>query len=218
MNASYEWLRDFVNFALTPEELRDLLTSRVATVDDIIRLRADLADVVVARVVEVERHPNSEHLWVTKVDAGSGEIRDVVCGAPNVTAGALYPFAPVGSTLPGGLKLEKRKIRGAISEGMLCSARELGLGADHEGIMALDIDVSPGTRFLDAMPVGDVRLVVDVLPNRPDLLSHEGLAREIAAATRTPLQTPVIRDSSVSVAPNGRSSFNVTVDDVAGCP
>ena len=116
MNASYEWLREFVHFSLTPEELRDLLTSRTATVDDVIRLRADLDEVVVARVVEVERHPNSDHLWVTKVDAGSGELRDVVCGAPNVTAGALYPFAPVGSTLPGGLKLEKRKIRGAVSE------------------------------------------------------------------------------------------------------
>jgi phenylalanyl-tRNA synthetase beta chain len=220
MNASYEWLRDFVHFSLTPEELRDLLTSRTATVEDIIRLRADLDDVVVARVVEVQRHPNSDHLWVTKVDAGSGELRDVVCGAPNVTAGALYPFAPVGSKLPGGLKLEKRKIRGAISEGMLCSAKELGLGTDHEGIMALDVDVSPGTKFLDAMPVGDVRLVVDVLPNRPDLLSHEGIAREIAAATRTPLQTPVIQKSSASVARSaaGRSGFAVTVDDAIGCP
>ncbi|MDP9177032.1 MAG: phenylalanine--tRNA ligase subunit beta [Gemmatimonadota bacterium] len=224
MNASYEWLRDFVHFALTPEELRDLLTSRVATVDDIIRLRADLDEIVVARVVEVERHPNADHLWVTKVDAGSGELRDVVCGAPNVAAGALYPFAPVGSTLPGGLKLEKRKIRGSVSEGMLCSASELGLGTDHEGIMALDVDVSPGTKFLDAMPVGDVRLAVDVLPNRPDLLSHEGLAREIAAATRIPLQTPVIRDSSEAVAgtqgerASVNASVNVSVEDVAGCP
>jgi phenylalanyl-tRNA synthetase beta chain len=220
MNASYEWLRDFVPFALSPEELRDLLTSRVATVDDIVRLRADLDEVVVARVVEVDRHPNSDHLWVTKVDAGSGELRDVVCGAPNVTAGALYPFAPVGSTLPGGLKLEKRKIRGSVSEGMLCSARELGLGSDHEGIMALDVDVSPGTKFLDAMPVGDVRLVVDVMPNRPDLLSHEGLAREIAAATRVPLQTPVIRDSSPATAGTSREAarVSVSVEDVVGCP
>ena len=221
MNASYEWLRDFVHFNLTPEELRDLLTSRTATVDDVVRLRADLDEVVVARVVEVDRHPNSDHLWVTKVDAGSGELRDVVCGAPNVTAGALYPFAPVGATLPGGLKLEKRKIRGAVSEGMLCSARELGLGTDHEGIMALDVDVTPGTKFLDAMPVGDVRLVVDVLPNRPDLLSHEGLAREIASATRAPLQTPIIRDSSDAGAAQSageRPSVSVKVEDVAGCP
>jgi len=106
-----------------------------------------------------------------------------VCGAQNVSADTLYPFAPVGATLPGGLKIEKRKIRGETSEGMLCSARELGLGQDHEGIMALSLTAEPGTRLLDVMPLGDTRLVIDVLPNRPDLLSHEGLAREIAAAT-----------------------------------
>src|SRR6266550_159858 len=119
MNASYEWLREFVPFGLTPEELRDLLTSRVATVDDLIRLRADLDAVVVARVVEAAAHPDSDHLWVTKVDAGKGALLDVVCGASNVEVGALYPFAAVGTTLPGGLKLEKKKIRGAVSEGML---------------------------------------------------------------------------------------------------
>src|SRR4029078_2356195 len=157
MNASYEWLRDFVSFALTPEELRDLLTSRVATVDDLIRLRADLDEIVVARVVAAQGHPHSDHLCATKVDAGRGELLDVVCGAPNVTAGALYPFAAVGTTLPGGLKLEKRKIRGAVSEGMLGSGRELGLGTDHEGILALDTVATPGTKFLDAIPVGDTR-------------------------------------------------------------
>src|SRR5512142_2191798 len=98
MNASYDWLRDFVHFDLTPEQLRDLLTSRAATVDDLERLRADLDEIVIGRVVEVARHPNSDHLWVTKVDAGRDELIDVVCGAPNVEAGRLYPFAPVGST------------------------------------------------------------------------------------------------------------------------
>ena len=102
MNASYEWLRTFVPFDLTPTELRDLLTSRCATVDDLVSLRDDLGDVVVGRVVEVKRHPNSDHLWLTKVDAGGGALREVVCGAPNVAADTLYPFAPVGSTLPGG--------------------------------------------------------------------------------------------------------------------
>ena len=181
MNASYEWLRAFVDFDLSPRELADLLTRRCATVDGIVPLREDLRDIVIARVVEAARHPNSDHLWVTKVDAG-GEILDVVCGAPVVTAGTLYPFAGVGSTLPGGLKIEKRKIRGETSNGMLCSARELLLGSDHAGIMALDIEAKPGTPFLDAMKVGDSRIIIDVLPNRPDLLSHEGLAREIAAA------------------------------------
>ncbi|HZE09927.1 MAG TPA: hypothetical protein VE110_14350, partial [Gemmatimonadaceae bacterium] len=131
MNASYEWLRAFVPFKLTPTELRDVLTSRCATVDELIAVREDLKDIVVARVVEAARHPNSDHLWVTKVDAGTGALIDVVCGAPNVAVDTLYPFAAVGSVLPGGVKIEKRKIRGETSEGMLCSAKELGLGQDH---------------------------------------------------------------------------------------
>src|SRR5438045_1016101 len=107
MNASYEWLRAFVDFDLPPRDLADLLTKRCATVDGIVQLREDLKDIVIAKVVEAGPHPNSDHLWVTKVDAG-GEILDVVCGAPVVTAGTLYPFAGVGTTLPGGIKIEKR--------------------------------------------------------------------------------------------------------------
>ena len=191
MNASYTWLRDFTDFALTPTQLRDVLTARAATVDDVVALRADLADIVVARVVEAAPHPDSDHLSVTKVDAGTGELLDVVCGAPNVKAGEKYPFAPVGATLPGGLKIERRKSRGQSSTGMLCSARELGLGSDHAGILALDTEAEPGTPFLEAYPAGDTRLVIDVLPNRPDLLSHEGVAREIAAYTGAPLRRPV---------------------------
>ena len=190
MNASYEWLREFTDFDLTPQQLRDMITSRAATVEELIALRADLVDVVVGLVVEAKPHPNSDHLWVTKVDAGADELLDVVCGAPNVQAGAKYPFAPAGSTLPGGLKLERRKIRGETSNGMLCSARELGLGVDHDGILALHTDAPPGTPFLSVYPAGDTRLVIDVLPNRPDLLSHEGLAREISAYTGNNLHMP----------------------------
>jgi phenylalanyl-tRNA synthetase beta chain len=220
MNASYQWLRDFVDIEMSPAELRDLLTMRCATVDDVVALRADLSDIVIGRVVEAGHHPDSDHLWITKVDAGRGVLHDVVCGAPNVVAGTLYPFAPVGSTLPGGLKIEKRKIRGAVSEGMLCSARELGLGSDHQGILALDVEASPGDRFLDAMPVGDTRLVIDVLPNRPDLLSHVGLAREIAAATGKQLHRPqhppaTLLRASTSAPPK---AIDVTVDDTDGCP
>ena len=144
LNASYEWLRTFVPFALTPAQLRDLLTSRCATVDDVVSLRDDLRDVVVARVLEVKRHPNSDHLWLTKVDAGGGTIRDVVCGAQNVTADTLYPFAPVGSTLPGGLKIEKRKIRGETSEGMLF---DLGYADQITPVLAVPERAVPnGTR------------------------------------------------------------------------
>jgi phenylalanyl-tRNA synthetase beta chain len=220
MNASYQWLRDFVDIDLSPTELRDLLTMRCATVDDVIALRADLSDIIIGKVIEAGRHPDSDHLWVTKVDAGKGTLHDVVCGAPNVVAGTLYPFAPVGATLPGGLRIEKRKIRGAVSEGMLCSARELGLGTDHQGILALDVAASPGDRFLDVIPVGDTRFVVDVLPNRPDLLSHEGLAREIAAATGNQLHRPQHPPAALVRAPQSEvpPQIEVTVDDVEGCP
>lgn len=190
MKASYRWLKAFVDFEQSPEALRDLITSRVATVDELVALRADLENIVVARVVEEGPHPDSDHLHVTKVDAGTGELLDVVCGAPNVTAGKLYPFAKSGTVMPNGLKIEKRKIRGQVSNGMICSSRELGLGDDHEGVMELSIDAAPGTPFLQAVPVGDTQIVIDVGANRPDLLSHLGIAREIAAITGRKLALP----------------------------
>ena len=199
MNASVAWLNAFVDSGKSAAALSDLLTAHVATVEELVPLRADLAAIVIGRVVEAKAHPDSDHLHVTRVDAGTGELLDVVCGAPNVMAGKLYPFAPTGTVMPGGLKIEKRKIRGQTSNGMLCSARELGLGQEHDGIMELDLDVAPGTPFLQAMPVGDARLVIDVLPNRPDLLSHEGIAREIAAVTGAELRLPDIGAASVTI-------------------
>src|SRR5512145_464159 len=190
MLISHDWLRALVPHGRSAEEVRDLLSAHVATVDRMERLREDLKDVVIGRVMQAGRHPNADTLWVTKVDDGSGQLLDVVCGAPVVTVGTLYPFARAGITLPGGIKLEKRKIRGETSNGMLCSARELGLGADHSGIMALDIDVAPGTPFLDAVDVADVRFDIDVLPNRPDLLSHRGMAREVGALTNIAVRVP----------------------------
>ena len=152
MNASYRWLKDFVPVDLAPEQLRDLLTARTATVEGLERLRADLAPIVVARVVEAWRHPNSDHLWVTKVDDGSGELLDVVCGAPNVEQNTLYPFARSGTVMPNGMKIERRKIRGEVSNGMLCSARELHLGEEGGGILELDVNAPPGTPLLSALP------------------------------------------------------------------
>jgi phenylalanyl-tRNA synthetase beta chain len=190
VNASVEWLNAFADSGKTAAELRDLITAHTATVEEVVALRADLAPIVVGKVVEEGPHPESDHLHLTKVDAGTGELLDVVCGAPNVQAGKLYPFAPTGTVMPGGLKIEKRKIRGRTSNGMLCSARELGLGQEHDGIMELDVDVAPGTPFLQAVPVGDSRLVIEVLPNRPDLLSHLGVAREIAAVSGGTMHLP----------------------------
>ena len=199
MNASVAWLNAFLRSPRSAVELRDLLTAHTATVEELIPLRDDLAQIVVARVVEEAAHPDSDHLHITKVDDGSGTLLDVVCGAPNVAAGKLYPFARTGTVLPGGLRIEKRKIRGQTSNGMLCSARELGLGEEHNGILELDVDVTPGTPFLRAVSVGDTRLVVDVLPNRPDLLSHLGLAREVAALTGEELTLPDVGGTQAAI-------------------
>ena len=217
MNVSYEWLRAFVPFDESAPELRALITAHVATVDELVALREDLAPFVIARVVEEAPHPDSDHLHVTKVDAGTGTLLDVVCGAPNVTAGKMYPFAPTGTVMPGGLKIQKRKIRGAISDGMLCSARELGLGQEQDGILELDIDVPPGTPLLSALPIGDMRLVVDVGANRPDLLSHIGMAREIAALTGKPFALPAIEnlDGPVPRPMVGETSGNAADVNVA---
>ena len=183
MNISYNWLKDFVDFDLPPGRLAELITSRAATVDGVEPLRQDLRQFVVARVVECAPHPDSDHLSVTRVDAGTGELLDVVCGAPNVRAGKLYPFAKTGTKMAAGFTIERRKIRGAVSNGMLCSAREIGLGDEQDGILELDVDVPPGTPLLDALPsVSDSQIIVDVGANRPDLLSHLGVAREVAAA------------------------------------
>lgn len=234
MNASLRWLNDFLEREASAHEVRDVLTARAATVESITPVRADLAEIVVGRVVEAVRHPDAEKLWLTKVDAGSGALLQVVCGAPHVEVGTSYPFAPVGATLPGGVTIEKRKIRGELSSGMLCSARELGLGADHTGILALETQAAPGTSFLDATGVGDVRFEIDVLPNRPDLLSHEGLAREIAAALGTTMQRWTPPDTPDDANRNGISGavpaakeveregttdgVRVRIQDVDGCP
>jgi phenylalanyl-tRNA synthetase beta chain len=225
MLASHAWLKAFVPHGRTVDETRALLSAHVATVDAVESMRADLAPIVVARVLAVAPHPDSDHLWLTKVDDGTGAPLEVVCGAPNVAPNTLYPFARTGTVMPGGLKIEKRKIRGVVSNGMLCSARELGLGADQSGILALSVDCAPGTPFLDALPVGDARFEIDVLPNRPDLLCHVGLARELSALTGVPLQTPTeLAALSLPAAPataereGNTGGVTVRIEDAEGCP
>ena len=224
MKISHEWLRAFVPHALAPEEVGELLSRHVVSLEGLERTRADLAPIVVARVVESRKIPDTK-LSFNLVDDGSGTPVEVVCGAPNVAVGTRYPFARVGTVMPGGLKIEARKIRGMTSHGMLCSARELGLGDDAEGILALAVAAAPGTALLDALPLGDAVLDLDVLPNRPDLLSHVGVARELAAITKRPMATPAelralprapkaVRGAAAAQAKGVR----VKVEDRAGCP
>src|SRR3954464_9788476 len=226
MNVSRRWLEDFLRRPLEPKDLAERLTMLGAPVDGVQPLHTDLSDIVVAVVEEVRQHPNADRLRVCAVNGGNGEPLSVVCGAANVTAGRKYPLAPVGATLPGGLKIEARKLRGETSEGMLCSARELGLGQDGDGIWELDTEAVPGTRLLDALPLSDHRLVVDVGPNRPDLLGHKGIARELSAAYGTPFRLPPIPGLIATDVPPARrmgtaadvGGVHAAIEDLDGCP
>jgi phenylalanyl-tRNA synthetase beta chain len=226
VNVSRRWLEAFLRRPLDPEDVARRLAALGAAVDAVEPLHPGLDQVVVALVREVRPHPNADRLRLCDVDDGSGTLRHVVCGAPNVTAGRRYPFAPVGSTLPGGLTLEKRKIRGETSEGMLCSARELGLGQEHDGILELATEAAPGTPFLQAVPVADERLIVDVTPNRPDLLGHKGVARELAFSFGTTFRLPAVPGSAGpdmpspvrSAAEGLTGGVRVAIEDAEGCP
>lgn len=227
MIVSHEWIKQFVPHTLSAAEVGELLSRHCVTLDGMERLGAELTPFVIAQVVEAGRHPDSDHLWVTKVDDGSGALLDVVCGAPNVVAGNKYPFARTGTVMPGGLKIEKRKIRGQTSNGMLCSPRELGLGQEHDGIMTLDTTAVPGTPLLDVLSIADTRLDLDVLPNRPDLLSHRGVAREVAAVTGVPCRVLPADDIAATATASHRvrhaqtashGGISVRVDDAQSCP
>ena len=217
MNLSRRWLEALLDRPLDARETADRLSNLCAPVDGIVPLHHDLGDVVVARVLDVKKHPDADRLSLCQVDAGGGAPVEVVCGAPNVTAGKTYPYAPVGATLPGGLKLERRKIRGVVSNGMLCSAKELGLGQDHAGILELDTAAAPGTRFLDALPVADEQIILDVGANRPDLLCHRGVARELAAVDGGRVKLPAVPGATgagLNLATPRRAAREGTVDGV----
>ncbi len=224
MNVSLGWLSELLGRELDASEVSHRLAMLGAPVEAIDELNQDLDDVIVGVVEKTERHPNADRLTLCHVNDGKA-VHQVVCGAPNVREGAKYPYAAAGATLPGGLKLSARKIRGVVSNGMLCSALELGLGTDGDGIMELLTDAEPGTHLLDAMPLSDTRLDVEVTANRPDLLGHRGVARDLGAVYGVPVKLPAIRNAP----PEGPASRQVTgsgtvggvevsVEDVEGCP
>lgn len=194
MKISRNWLEEFLRRPLDAKDVAARLTLLGAPVDAIESTGTALSPFVVGLVRKVEAHPEADKLSVTQVDDGTGTLHTVVCGAPNVVAGARYPFARIGTTMPNGMVIEKRKIRGQRSEGMLCSARELGLGEDHSGILMLETDADPGTPLLQVLDAGDDVFELDVTPNRPDLLCHKGVARELAASYKCSFRMPPIPD------------------------
>jgi phenylalanyl-tRNA synthetase beta chain len=192
MRISLRWLAEYVPLPL-PEELARRLTGAGLEVEAVERVGGGLGGVVAARILSAEKHPSADRLSVVQVDAG-GEPLQIVCGATNWKVGDVVPLATVGAVLPGGTAIERARLRGVESSGMLCSARELGLTADASGLLVLPAGVAPGTPIAEALVLEDVLFEINVTPNRPDALSHVGIAREVAAITgrRVTLPKPAL--------------------------
>ncbi|HEY5635320.1 MAG TPA: phenylalanine--tRNA ligase subunit beta [Burkholderiales bacterium] len=191
MNILESWLRSMADPALDTDALAHVLTMAGLEVESCLPVAPPFTDVVVGRVVKVDRHPDADRLSVCAVDAG-GTQATVVCGAPNVRAGLCVPFARVGAKLPG-LEIRAATVRGVESQGMLCSAKELGLSEDHAGLLELDASAAPGANVREVLALDDHLFDIKLTPNRADCLSVLGIAREVAALTGAPLVAPTIQ-------------------------
>jgi phenylalanyl-tRNA synthetase beta chain len=223
MRAPLSWIRDFTPVEASVADIADALNQLGLEVEAIEEPGREIGGVVVARIVDVMPHPDADRIRLADVDAGDGVVR-VVCGAPNIEPNMVVPFARVGAYLPGDFKIERRKIRGQVSEGMLCSARELGLGDDHAGILELSPDAPLGTDVREVLGLDDVVFDLQITPNRPDAMGIVGVARELAAHFGLPLAVPApdagppateLRGATVEVdAPERCPRFVAMVADV----
>ena len=200
MKISLNWLREYVDYDGTPEALAELLTMSGVEVEGVESRGGGLDKVVVAQVLTREQHPNADRLSVCTVDDGSGQPpRQIVCGAKNFKQGDKVPLALPGATLPGDVTIKVGKLRGVESEGMLCSAKELRLADDAEGLLILSPEAPVGMAMGDLFPP-DTIFDLEITPNRSDLLSHFGLAREVAALSGATLKNPI---EAMETAPGG---------------
>ncbi len=216
MLVSYRWLARHVDLeGISPEDLARDLTMRTAEVEGVERFAPHLDEVVVGKVLSREKHPNADKLSLCSVDVGAGEPLRIVCGAPNVAAGQLVAVARVGTRLPGDFRIQKAKIRGVESFGMICSVRELDLGDEHDGIWVLPKGLTPGTPVAEALDLVDWVLEIDnkSLTHRPDCWGHRGLAREIAAIYHREL-----RPLDLTLPPTGDEPPVPVRIESAACP
>ena len=228
MNISYNWLKKYIDFNLTPEELAAALTSlglETGTIEKVETIKGGLSGLVVGEVLTCVEHPDSDHLHITTVDLGDGAATQIVCGAPNVAAGQHVIVATVGTKLYDGDKeftIKKSKIRGVESNGMICAEDEIGVGTSHDGIIELPLDVKPGTPARDYYNVtDDYVLEVDLTPNRIDAASHYGVARDLAAwlnANRN--ESASLHKSDVAAYKSDRpdGAITVSVENAEACP
>lgn len=227
MNISYNWLKEYADFNLSPEELGAALTSiglETGGIEEVESIRGGLRGIVIGKVLTCEEHPNSDHLHITTCDLGNGEPTQIVCGAPNVAAGQTVVVATVGTTLYDGdqeFQIKKSKIRGVESFGMICAEDEIGIGHSHDGIIVLNDDVKPGTPAAEYYNLtSDYVLEVDLTPNRIDAASHYGVARDLCAwlsqnkGEATP-QRPSVDAFSID---RQDGAIEVAVENSEACP
>jgi phenylalanyl-tRNA synthetase beta chain len=213
MKFSERWLRTLVDPPIDTAELCERLTMAGFEVENVERAAPPFTNVVVGRITTVDAHPNAERLHVCTVDAGGTSLQ-VVCGAPNAAAGMLVPTALEGAALPGGLTIRRATMRGVESQGMLCSAKELGIADDASGLLPLPSHATPGANVRDVLALDDTLIEIKLTPNRPDCLSLVGVAREVAAITGAPLSLP-----ELDVAPvTSDATRAVRIEDFAACP
>jgi len=227
MNISYNWLKEYVDFDLTPEEVAAALTSiglETGSVEEVQTIKGGLEGLVIGEVLTCEPHPNSDHMHVTTVNLGQGEPVQIVCGAPNVAAGQKVVVATLGTKLYDGdecFTIKKSKLRGVESNGMICAEDEIGIGTDHAGIIVLPENAVPGTPAKEYYNIkSDYVLEVDITPNRADACSHYGVARDLYAylvqnGKQTTLKRPSVEAFAVD---NHDLDIQVTVENIEACP
>jgi len=216
MLVSLKWLKDLVEVPVSLPELVDKLDLTGTAVESVKSAGEALDNVFVGQIVAKDKHPEADTLWVTKVDVGAEEPLQIVCGAQNFNAGDKVPVATVGATLPNGMTIKKAKLRGIESRGMNCSARELGLGEDHDGLMILPADAPVGMPFAEYAGLSDSILELEVTPNRPDCLSVAGFAREVGALYERTAAVPSSSPEETGAPVAG--TVVVSIDDADMCP
>lgn len=214
MRFSETWLREWVNPVVDTSTLAEQLTMAGLEVDAMEPAAPEFSGVVVGHVQTVEPHPNAEKLRLCRVDAGTGEPLQIVCGAANVAEGMRVPVATVGARLPGGFKIERAKLRGVESLGMICAAAELGLAESSDGIMPLPADAPIGEDFRSYLALEDQCIELDLTPDRADCLSLAGVAREVGVINRSPVQGPLIDPVRARID----DRFPVQLDAPDACP
>ena len=222
MKVSLKWLAEYVDVPSDTKAFCDRLDLTGTGVEAIEKTGDAYDGVVVGYVETCEQHPDSDHMHVVTVNVGADEPVQIVCGAPNIAAGIKVPVATVGAVLPGDFKIKKSKLRGVASAGMCCSCRELGLGADHEGIWILPEDAPVGMPFADYAKLSDTVLDLEITPNRPDCLSVAGFAREVGAMYQRDWTNP-LAEMAAKLAPAADGApvdeaVSVTIDDPTRCP